>query len=445
MTPVAGEFSRREFLVRGARGALVSPVLLAGASTLLGAERKKQEIVYPKGKAEHCIFVWLGGGAAHIDTWDPKRVGDGKKVAGSAYPAIDTAIPGVQVCEHLKHCAKVLDRFVLLRTVNHDVIDEHAAATNRLHTGRPTSGTVIYPSIGSIVSHLRGSAMDGVPAYVVIGYPNVTRGPGFLGAKHGYVYLTDTEAGPSGLTRPPEISEARQARREALLATMREGYVARQSGDKFVADYDAAIGEGFRLAKGDFMKAFQLGAEPDTLRTAYGSEFGQRCLLARRLVQTGVRFIEVSFNLNFINGTGWDTHNEGQRNQHLLIQDLDQSLATLVLDLEKHKLLDKTLIVVATEFGRPPEFDNGGGRGHWSKAFSIALAGGGLKTGQAVGVTDELGRKILDTPISVPDLHATIHCALGINPEKFLYDEDRPVPITDRGQPVRAVFSRERV
>ena len=282
--------------------------------------------------------------------------------------------------------------------------------------------------------------MDGVPAYVVIGYPNVTRGPGFLGAKHGYIYLTDTEAGPSGLTRPPEISEARQARREALLAQMRQGYVARQNGDKFVADYDAAIGESFRLARGDFMKAFQLGAEPDTLRAAYGSEFGQRCLLARRLVQTGVRFIEVSFNLNFINGTGWDTHNEGQRNQHLLIQDLDQSLATLVVDLEKHRLLDKTLIVVATEFGRPPEFDNGGGRGHWSKAFSIALAGGGLKTGQAVGVTDELGRKIVDTPISVPDLHATIHCALGINPEKHLYDEDRPVPITDRGQPVRAVF-----
>jgi hypothetical protein len=432
--------SRREFLATTSKAGLMATTALIAPSTGLAGERKREQIIYPKGKAEHCIFVWLGGGAAHVDTWDPKRLGDGKKVAGSAYPAIDTAIPGVQVCEHLKQCAKVLDRFVLLRTVNHDVIDEHAAATNRVHTGRPTSGTVIYPSIGSIISHERGSAMDGVPAYVVIGYPNVTRGPGFLGAKHGYIYLTDTEAGPSGLTRPPEISETRQARREALLAQMRQGYVARQSGDKFVADYDAAIGESFRLAKGDFMKAFQLGTEPDTLRAAYGSEFGQRCLLARRLVQTGVRFIEVSFNLNFINGTGWDTHLEGQKNQHLLIQDLDQSLATLVLDLEKQKLLDQTLIVVATEFGRPPEFDNGGGRGHWSKAFSIALAGGGLKTGQAAGVTDELGRKILDTPISVPDMHATIHCALGINPEKHLFDEDRPVPITDRGQPVRAVF-----
>jgi hypothetical protein len=418
-------------------------VLAAGATPPWagGAQKKVEEIVYPKGRAEHCIFIWLGGGASHVDMWDPKRMGDGKTVAGSAYPAIDTAIAGVQVCQHLAHCAKVLDRFVLLRTVHHDVIDEHAAATNRLHTGRPTSGTVIYPSLGSIISHERGSAMEGVPAYVVMGYPNVTRGPGFLGARHGYVYLTDTEAGPSGLRRPEQISAERQAQRESLLEQVRAGYVARHAGDKKIADYDAATGEAFRLARGEFMQAFQLGREPDELRAEYGSEFGQRCLLSRRLVETGVRFIEVSFNLNFLNGTGWDTHNEGHKNQHLLIQDLDRALATLVVDLEKRRLLEKTLIVVATEFGRPPEFDSGGGRGHQAKAFSIVLAGGGLKTGRTVGVTDELGKKIVDGPVSVPDLHASIHCALGINPEKFLHDEDRPVPITDRGRPVAALFA----
>lgn len=436
------EINRRMFLARAGKAG-VAATAAAGLGVLPGiaeAAKKKEEIIYPTGKAEHCIFIWLGGGASHLDTWDPKRRGDGKKVAGSAYDAIDTAVPGVQVCEHLKGCAKVLDRFALLRTVNHNVIDEHAAATNRLHTGRPTSGTVVYPSIGSIVAHQRKSVTEGVPAYVVIGYPNVTRGPGFLGSKYSYVYLTDTESGPSGLTRPEFITATRQEKREKLLAKMREGYVTRQKADKLLADYDAAVEESFRLAKGDFMRAFQLGAEPGTLRQAYGSEFGQRCLLARKLVQTGVRFIEVSFNLNFINGTGWDTHNEGHRNQHLLIQDLDQAVSTLVLDLEKNQLLDKTLIVIATEFGRPPEFDAGGGRGHQSKAFSIVLAGGGLKNGQAVGTTDELGKKIVDTPISVPDMHATIHCALGINPEKFLYDEDRPVPITDRGQPVRGLF-----
>jgi len=224
------------------------------------------------------------------------------------------------------------------------------------------------------------------------------------------------------------------------LRKLRQGQAEQHRNDRVWADYNLAIEESFKLSRGDFMKAFELRGESDALRAAYGSEFGQRCLLSRRLVQRGVRFIEVSFNLNFMNGTGWDTHLGGQKNQHLLIQDLDRSLATLVLDLERNQLLDKTLIVVATEFGRPPEFDGGGGRGHHSQAFSIALAGGGLKTGQAVGVTDELGRRIVDHPVSVPDLHATIHCALGIHPAKFLHDDDRPVPITDRGEPARMLF-----
>jgi hypothetical protein len=397
----------------------------------------------PRGKAEHCIFVWLGGGQSHIDTWDPKRKGDPKaKKAGSYYDAIPTAIPGVQVCEYLRRCAPILDRFVLVRTVHHEVIDEHAAATNRMHTGRPTSGTIIYPSVGSIVAHQRGPASDIAPAYVVIGYPNVTRGPGFLGSKAGYVYLTDTEAGPTGLSRPPDVTEARQARRERLLSKVRAGYLDRHRSQRTLADYDNTVGEALRLAGPDFMRVFQLDCEPASLRQAYGGEFGQRCLLARRLIQSGVRFIEVSHNLNFINGAGWDIHNEGHLKQHDLIDEMDQALAALVLDLERKRLLDKTLVVVATEFGRPPSFDGRGGRGHYSKAFSVVLAGGGLQTGRAIGETDELGTKILSRPVSVPDLHATIHATLGIDPSEELYTaNDRPVPITDQGQPVGELFA----
>ncbi|NBV23881.1 MAG: DUF1501 domain-containing protein, partial [Proteobacteria bacterium] len=233
---------------------------------------------------------------------------------------------------------------------------------------------------------------------------------------------------------------ARQSDREQLLTELRKGYVERHKGDKVIADYDEALAASVTLANGDFMTAFKLDGEASTLRQSYGGEFGQRCMLARRLVQRGVRFIEVSFNLNFINGTGWDTHNDGQRNQHILIQQLDQGLAALVTDLEKNRLLDKTLIVVATEFGRPPEFDGGGGRGHQGRTFSWALAGGGLKTGQAVGETDELAKMPVNNPMSVPDVHATICCALGINPAKNLYDGPRPVPITDRGEPARQLF-----
>ncbi|MEO5802447.1 MAG: DUF1501 domain-containing protein [Verrucomicrobiota bacterium] len=431
--------NRRDFLLRSGQAALGAATLLGANGLPLLADEKK--IIYPKGKADHCIFIWLGGGAAQIDTWDPKRKGDGKKIAGSYYDSIDTAIPGVKVCEHLGNCAKILDRFVLFRSVHHDVIDEHAAATNRLHTGRRPAGTVQYPSIGSIVARRRKPAVEGVPAYVVIGYPNVTRGPGFLGASAGYVYLTDTEAGPAGLSRAADVSPARQVEREALLNKMRQGYLQKHPSEKLLGDYDTAIGESFKLSRGDFMSAFQLEKEPGSLRQSYGNEFGQRCLLARRLVQTGVRFVEVSFNLNFLNGAGWDTHNQAQLQQHVLIKELDVALSSLVLDLEKNKMLDRTLVVVATEFGRPAQFDGGGGRGHYGKAFSMVMAGGGLKTGQVVGETDELAMNIVKQPVSVPDFHANIHCALGINPSAHLYDEDRPVPITDMGEPARQIFA----
>lgn len=424
------ETSRRDFL------ALTGAGILASATPTLAAETKPI-----RGKADACIFLWLGGGAAQIDTFDPKRRGDGKKKAGSYYDSIPTAIPGANLCEHLPRLAKKLDRCALVRTLNHKVIDEHGAATNIVHTGRPTSETIIYPSIGSIVAHERGAAGDGVPAYVVIGYPNVTRGPGFLGSKYGYVYLTDTESGPIGFTPPADVPEKRRSRREGLLEAIRGEYQTSHPGDQAIADYAAAGREAARLAGPAFAKVFQLRTESPTLRASYGGEFGQRCLLARRLVESGVRFVEVAHNLNFLNGTGWDTHNQGQLEQHKLIAELDHALSGLIDDLERTGRLDRTLVVVATEFGRPAEFDSGGGRGHQSTAFSAVLAGGGLRTSQVIGTTDELSKKILDRPVSIPDFHATIHAALGINPNKDLDAGGRPVPITDHGKPVAELFS----
>ncbi len=391
--------------------------------------------------ADSCIFLWLGGGACQVDTFDPKRVSTGRMDPGSYYPAVDTAIPGVQLCEHLSRTAKLLDRCAVVRTLNHNVVDEHAAATNRVHTGRPPADSTVYPSIGSIVSHELGANGDGVPAYVVAGYPSASRGPGFLGAKHSYVYLTDTELGPAGLRRPTGLSSDRYDRRNALVGKLRKEYADKNTDDERIQDYVAASDAGSKLTGPNFMSVFNLKSEPDALRQEYGSEFGQRCLLARRLVESGVRFVEVSFNLNFINGTGWDTHNEGQLQQHVLIDQLDQAIAALLRDLEARKRLDRTLVVVATEFGRPPEFDGRGGRGHQGAAFSGLLAGGGLKLGQTIGVTDELGRKIVSRPVSIPDFHATIHHALGIDPSEELYDGDRPVPITDRGQPIAELFT----
>ena len=162
--------------------------------------------------------------------------------------------------------------------------------------------------------------------------------------------------------------------------------------------------------------------------------------LARRLVQRGVRFVEVGFNLNFINGAGWDTHNAAQKDQYQLIRRLDQGVATLINDLKSNALLDKTLIVIASEFGRPASFDGGGGRGHYGKCFTVMLAGGGLRTGQAVGVTDELAMNIVDEPCGVPDLFATILATLRVSTTKNLMDGERPVPVTDGGKAVAKLF-----
>jgi Uncharacterized protein conserved in bacteria len=377
-------WTRRDLLKTGA----------AALGSTVGAGLQAGPVVnLPKGKADACIFLWLGGGAAHIDTFDAKERGDGKRKAGSYYDSIETAIPGARVCEHLKQSAPLLDRCVLVRSVNHTIKGEHAAAANLVHTGRTPSGTIQYPAIGSIVSHQLGPKAEEVPAYVVMGYPNITRDPGFLGAKHGYVYLTQIETGPNGLVRPPDVDNTREDRRETLLAKMRDGFAARNPKDEAVHAQSEVSRQGFKLAGPRFLNVFDLKRESKSLREAYGNEFGQRCLLARRLVQSGVRFVEVSFNLNFLNGTGWDTHNEGQLKQHLLIQDLDQAFATLLQDLERNKLLDTTLVVIATEFGRPSEFDSGGGRGHQSEAFSMVLAGGGLRTGRVVGATTNWGRR----------------------------------------------------
>lgn len=412
-------------------GAAAAPLV---GTSVAASEQPKPELF---GQVEHVISLWLGGGMGQIDTFDPKRRGDPKKkVAGSYYDAIPTVVEGVQVCEHLPRIATMMDRVTAVRTVHHDVIDEHAAATNRMHTGRPVSGTVSYPSLGSVVADQRGAVAEGAPPYVLIGYPNVTRGPGFLGASAGYLYLTETGRGPAGLSRPDGIGQQRQSRRERLLAAQRRAAARRFGDDARLADYDAALEQSLHLAGPEFSSVFELDREPADLRNRYGSEFGQRLLLSRRLLQRGVRFIEVSHNLNFINGTGWDVHNDGILNQHELIRDLDQSMATLMDDLAAHQMLDKTLIVVTSEFGRPPQFDGGGGRGHQGSTFTCVLAGGGLKHTGAYGRTDELAEEIVEDPVSVPDFFATIHASLGIDWTRYLYDGDRPVPITDSGQPI---------
>lgn len=391
-----------------------------------------------RGKAEHCIFIWLGGGMSQIDTFDPKKRGNSaKRLAGTDYDLIPTAVPGVSFTEHLSRTARLAERMTAVRTVNHRLGSEHALATNYVHTGRPVSGATTYPSIGSIVAHERGAVAPNVPAYMLMGFPSATRGPGFLGAKSGYVYLVDTESGPAGFSGPTGLDAARVRERQQLLASLQ----GRQPEAPVLTEYEEAQREALRLAGPEFMRHFKLSEESGSLRERYGGEFGQRCLLARRLVQAGVRFIEVSHNLNFVNGAGWDTHNEAQKQQHVLIEQLDTAFSALIEDLEAKGLLDKTLIAIGTEFGRPGAFDARGGRGHQAELFTMVLAGGGLNHCGAYGVSNEISAKIVENPVSVPDFHATILAAMGINPAKDVFSGSRPVPLTDGGQPIARLFS----
>lgn len=411
---------------------------LLGAA--LGSALASPLLASPRGshKAEACIFLWLGGGMGQMDTFDPKAVGDSTRPGkpGSLYGSIPTCVSGVRVCEHLPQVARLMDRVTAIRTVNHKVVDEHAFATNLVHTGRMIGGNVTYPSIGSLVAHTRGAGAPDVPPYMLIGYPNVSRGPGFLGARANYVYLTDTEAGPSGFARPAAVDSPRAHAREALLKNL----VAPAPSGTPLASYRQAQEQALRLSGPSFLRHFDLKTESADVRSSYGGEFGQRCLLARRLAEAGVRFIEVSHNLNFLNGTGWDVHNEGIRNQHLLVRELDTALSALLMDLEQRGMLDSTLVVVATEFGRPPEFDGRGGRGHQGSAFTMVLAGGGLRHRGGYGTTDDSGKKIIDGAVSIPDFHATILAAMGVDPALELMDGTRPVPVTDGGRPVAALL-----
>jgi len=337
--------------------------------------------------------------------------------------------------------AERMDRIALLRGMSHQFSD-HTRAVDFVHTGRLPTGTVVYPSIGSIVSHELGGFDPKAPAYVVVGEPMQPRGPGFLGGKSNYIYVTDTQAGPEGLRRPGDLTSDEYNARIRGLREFSSAYLEAGHSSTEVKEYLAAEDQGFEMMAEKFQKAFTTKDEPAQLREAYGAEFGQRLLLSRRLVERGIRFVECSFNLKFMNGSGWDAHAFAQKRVHLLIRQLDSALAVLIEDLDKRKMFDRTLVVIATEFGRPPEFDGSGGRGHHGAAFCLAMFGGGVRGGTVVGETDELGREVTKRKTSVPDLHATIHHALGIDPAKHLFTPDhRPVPITDYGKPALEIFA----
>ena len=440
--------SRREMLRLGALSAvgLTLPDLLRARAATAAAP-----------KAKRCILFFLEGGLAHQDTFDPKP--DAPDGVGGEFKPIPTRLPGIRFTEHIPRLAKLNDRFALLRAVSHDIFDHNAGAYYCLsgHSPVTPSGLILgdrrtnFPGIGAVAASLLPGRAE-VPEFVH--FPNILTNngedlpgqkAGWLGGAHDPLVLADP-ASPEFKASPlggMTLSRGRSARRQSLLAESRErlAYLADTGPGRSV---DAYYERAFSLVtSGETRKACDLSAEPQKVRERYGSHpMGQKLLLARRLSEAGVPLVQVCWGAKSGSDSNqnWDTH---RRNFHFLKNSLlpptDQGLSALIEDLDERGLLSETLLVVMGEFGRTPQINRDGGRDHWPHAYSVMLAGAGIRRGVVFGESDEKAAYPVADAVGPEDVAATIFAALGIPPQAEIRDpQDRPWPIST-GTPIKAV------
>lgn len=378
--------------------------------------------------ARSCILLWMNGGPSHIDLWDPKP----GAATGGPFRAIKTRVPGAEVCEHLPRLAEQADKLAIVRGMTSRE-GNHQRAQYLLHTGYAPNPTIQHPSLGGWVSHQLADPAFDLPAFVSISGPSI--GAGFLGVQHGPFVVQNPQQPPANVASPPHISERRFALRYEALEALESDF-ERATGDPKVAGRRAVYAKAVRMMKSPRIKAFSLDEEPAAVRQAYGeSSFGRGCLLARRLVEAGVRFVEVVLD-------GWDTHQDNFGRVQRLAGQLDAGMSALVADLAARGLLERTLVIWLGEFGRTPRINGNEGRDHYPNAWSAVLAGGPVRRGVVHGATDAEGARVVQNPVSVPDLFATVASALGMNPAKSLMTPvGRPIAITEQGTPVAALLA----
>ena len=414
--------SRRMLLSAGVGGItsmLASRVLAADAAAATTATR-------PPGKAKACIVLWLNGGPSHIDTFDPKP---GQPTA--RFKSIKTRARGLELSEHLPLLATHGDRLAVIRSMT-SAEGNHDRARYLLHTGYSPNPTVHHPSLGGWVSQELGSKSAELPNFVSIGGPSL--GAGFLGLQNGPFILDNPGQPPQNVTLPKNVDDARFADRRAQLAILEERFAV-ATGDPQVAGRRAIYDQAVRMMKSPKIAAFDVSSEPEALKKSYGdSKFGRGCLVARRLVESGVKLVEVVLD-------GWDTHQDNFERTKKLMGTLDPAFATLLADLGQRKLLDSTLVVCMGEFGRTPKINPNEGRDHFPAAWSAVLAGGGIRGGQAFGKTNEDGSKVVENALAVPHLFATMTTLLGLDPSKTVTSPiGRPIGMTEDGVAVRALM-----
>ncbi len=375
------------------------------------------------GSARAVIMLQLKGGMSHIDTFDPKE-GPSKGPRG-----VLRTKAGFQVTEFLPETAKIADRLCVVRSMTAKV-GVHESAQYLMRTGYEKRGTVVHPALGPWLQQYLGSSHPTLPSSVCVNR-SAGHGNGFFPAATSPLPILDPDEGLQHAR--PAARDAVMDRRLGLLRALEQhatGAMADDNAKAYGEFYESAL----RLMKGKDLDAFDIGGEPANVRASYGdSKFGRGCLLARRLVERGVRFVEVESG-------GWDHHKELEDGMEEEGTQFDTAFAALLRDLEARSLLSSTLVVVATEFGRDPRI-NGSGRGHYPKAFSCVLAGAGVKRGHVHGATDARGAEPTDRPVTVPELHATIGWAAGVPLDKELVSPSgRPFTIGNKAKPVMEVF-----
>jgi len=413
-----GAVSRRGFLRRFAAGsAAVAGLRWSDYLSAYAAELKKQ--------GRSCILLWMAGGPSQFETFDPKP---GAATQGPT-KAIPTSVSGIQIAEHWARTATVMRDLAVIRSMTSKE-GNHGRATYLLHTSYPPSGGIVHPGFGSLVAQQLGEADFDLPHFVSIAGQSI--GPSFLGVRYAPFVVTDPNAPPDNLTLP--VGKDRLNRRLELMKEL-ETPLARTGAAPLVKDHQTLYDQTAQLVLSPRTKAFRLDQEPDRTRDLYGrSAFGQGCLMARRLIEAGVTFVEVQ-------SSGWDTHGNELPTLKKLIPPVDQGTAALLADLKTRGLLDRTLVIWMGEFGRQPRINLTAGRDHYPQAFNVALAGAGVKGGQVIGATDKEGVEVIERPVSVSDLFCTFCQALGIDPRKENQSNvGRPLKIVEFGKSVEEVF-----
>lgn len=388
------------------------------------------KIVLGPATAKQVIYLFLPGGMSHIDTFDPKPGADTQ----GPVEAIPTRADGVQIGQYFPKLAQQMDKVCLVSSMTSRQ-GAHEQAQYLMRTSYELRGTIQHPCLGAWCTRMAGRLNPTLPGHVVVGGGANMAGAGFFPPEFQPLPIGSAEEGLQNAHLPKGVDEGRFRRRLEMLRELDHAFAARHR-QRPVTAYGQAYDDAIRLMRSSDLVAFDIDMEAEAMRDAYGrTPFGNGCLLARRLVEHGVRYVEV------VSG-GWDTHADNFDRLEALTPAIDQGLAALLADLDARGLLQETLVVLASEFGRTPDIDQDQGRNHYPKAFTTLLAGGGVRGGQRYGSTDDEGREVITEPTSIQDFNATIAHACGLPTDHVLTSPSgRPFRVADKGQPLTELFA----